>query len=130
MRKERRRHLRAWTLRKYGDGTHAPCAGCGELVDNDTMTLDRYPIPGREGGKYTLRNVRPMCAPCNNGHRYEPGYEETRDRDRERSWFNGSLARKERPLSYKIRIVLPDSWREVAKEAREASDVFDAQTSS
>lgn len=112
MRKEQRHQLRRHTLRKFGDGETAPCSGCGILVDNLAMTLDRYPKPGRLGGKYRISNVRPMCAPCNNGHVGEPGYAELEARERERKWLVGSLARRERPLSYKIKTVLPERWRD------------------
>lgn len=45
------------------------CAfGCGAILDVDTVTADRYPIPGCEGGTYRRDNIRPACAPCNTKH--------------------------------------------------------------
>lgn len=64
----KRPKLRRWILHKFGDGTQAPCAGCGEMLTNDTMTIDRWPIPGRDGGQYWRNNIRPMCHPCNTSH--------------------------------------------------------------
>lgn len=44
----------------------ADCAfGCGDILDHRHATLDRHPIMGQNGGKYTLDNVRLACAPCN-----------------------------------------------------------------
>lgn len=72
-----RKKLVSWVLSHYGDGSIAPCAGgCGILLTCETVTLDRYPVPGRLGGAYVRHNVRPMCQPCNNGHVDEPGYAE------------------------------------------------------
>ena len=62
----RRANLRAWVLKKYGDGTEAMCAfGCGTAVTLETMTLDHYPTRSRDGGGYNRGNVRPSCEPCN-----------------------------------------------------------------
>jgi hypothetical protein len=63
----KRRNLRNWVLQYYGDGEHADCRECGDTLDYHTMTLDRYPIRGREGGTYARDNVRPLCRPCNHG---------------------------------------------------------------
>lgn len=60
-----RRKLRAKVLSKFGNGTSAPCAFCGEMLTNDTMTLDHYPIPARAGGHLRIDNVRPACRLCN-----------------------------------------------------------------
>lgn len=59
-------------LHRFGNGIEAPCVGCGVALTNATMTIDRYPIPGRDGGKYEHGNVRPMCHDCNTGHIGEP----------------------------------------------------------
>lgn len=67
----RRRKLRAWMLRRYGDGTTVPCAGCQKTLTNETLTIDRYPKPGRDGGEYTKPNIRPMCEPCNTSGKYD-----------------------------------------------------------
>lgn len=31
----------------------------------ETITVDRYPVAGRDGGTYRRGNIRPACAPCN-----------------------------------------------------------------
>jgi hypothetical protein len=67
-----RHNLRAWVLEQFGDGLHCLCTGCGIALTDDTMTLDRYPLPGKYGGGYTRENVRPQCAICNSSHEYEP----------------------------------------------------------
>lgn len=61
-----RRIRKQWLLDNFGDGESAPCSfGCGTLVTFDTITVDRFPIPGIEGGTYKRDNIRPACAPCN-----------------------------------------------------------------
>lgn len=60
-----RRALKAWMLAQFGDGYTAPCAFCGIELDWHTMTKDRYPKPGRKGGRYIKGNVRPACLSCN-----------------------------------------------------------------
>lgn len=65
-----RRVRRRWLLKTFGDGTTAPCSfGCGTmLVDDKTapnhIWVDRYPIPGKDGGTYKRGNIRPACGPC------------------------------------------------------------------
>jgi hypothetical protein len=41
------------------------CWRCGKLLTADTVTIDRWPVPGIDGGKYTANNTRPACATCN-----------------------------------------------------------------
>lgn len=60
-----RRALKAWMLATFGDGITAPCAGCGRPLFWSEMTRDRYPKPGRKGGRYVRGNIRPMCLSCN-----------------------------------------------------------------
>lgn len=67
-----RRNLRFWVLRTYGDGAEVPCSTCGVMLNCVTMTLDRYPIPGKFGGKYRRGNCRPQCHSCNESHEFEP----------------------------------------------------------
>lgn len=56
-------------LRKFGDGKSAPCAfGCGAVLTLATVTVDRHPVPGCKGGRYTRDNIRPACKPCNDAH--------------------------------------------------------------
>ena len=66
-----RRRRRQWLLDEFGDGSSAPCLlrvspRCAGTVDAATMQVDRYPIPGCEGGRYVRGNIRPACGPCNN----------------------------------------------------------------
>lgn len=69
---EKKRGLRAWVLQEFGNGNVAPCAGCGRLLNNANLTLDRFPVPGKFGGTYRRGNLRPQCARCNNTHVGEP----------------------------------------------------------
>lgn len=62
---ESRRIRKQWLLDTFGDGITAPCAFCAEPVEFTTMTVDRYPLPGCQGGRYVRGNIRPACAPCN-----------------------------------------------------------------
>jgi len=39
--------------------------GCGTVLDWDSATIDRYPIPGRQHGRYVVENTRLACGPCN-----------------------------------------------------------------
>ncbi len=64
-----RRELKVWMLAEFGDGVTAPCSfGCGRELFYSEITKDRYPIPGRKGGKYIKGNVRPACMSCNARH--------------------------------------------------------------
>lgn len=61
-----RRARKLWLLETFGDGEQAPCGfGCGTLLTFETITVDRYPIPGCQGGTYRRGNIRPACEPCN-----------------------------------------------------------------
>jgi hypothetical protein len=61
-----RRARKMWLLREFGDGVVAMCAfGCGTELTFDTLTVDRFPIPGYLGGRYVHGNIRISCAPCN-----------------------------------------------------------------
>lgn len=62
-----RRARKLWLLKTFGDGNQATCCfeGCTTLLNFDTITVDRYPIPGAMGGKYTRDNIRPACGPHN-----------------------------------------------------------------
>lgn len=60
------RALKVWMLAEFGDGITAPCSfGCGKTLFYSEVTKDRYPIPGRKGGKYVKGNIRPACMSCN-----------------------------------------------------------------
>lgn len=61
---------RQWLLDTFGDGTQARCfirwdLNCLEWVTTDTITVDRHPVPGIDGGTYARDNIRPACGPCN-----------------------------------------------------------------
>lgn len=60
-----RRALKCWMLATFGDGITAPCAFCGRPLLYSELTKDRYPVPGRKGGRYVRGNVRPACMACN-----------------------------------------------------------------
>jgi hypothetical protein len=74
-----------WLLATFGDGTLAPCSlqihpECPGVVDFDTVTVDRYPIPGCEGGGYEHGNIRPACNACNQKHGSQMGVERQRQK--------------------------------------------------
>lgn len=60
-----RRALKAWMLATFGDGVTAPCSFCGRELLWSQITRDRFPKPGRRGGRYVKGNVRPACMSCN-----------------------------------------------------------------
>lgn len=60
-----RRALKAWMLAEFGDGISTACVFCGRVLLFSTMTKDRFPRPGRKGGRYVKGNVRPACLSCN-----------------------------------------------------------------
>lgn len=64
-----RRSRKQWLLDTFGDGEKAPCGfGCGAVLTLETMSVDRYPIPGVMGGRYVRGNIRVACIPCNSAH--------------------------------------------------------------
>lgn len=38
---------------------------CVSEVADGTLTVDRHPVPGVDGGTYDEDNIRPACGPCN-----------------------------------------------------------------
>lgn len=68
-----RRRRKRWLLDAWGDGTTAPCAFCREPLTFETVTVDRFPIPGRLGGRYTRDNIRPACGRCNSADQGRAG---------------------------------------------------------
>lgn len=65
-----RRLRRQWLLDTFGDGETAPCMiqfdeNCLGTVREGTITVDRHPVPGIDGGTYEQGNIRPACGPCN-----------------------------------------------------------------
>lgn len=66
---ENRRVRKQWLLTEFGDGTTADCRlrvspDCQGSVTLTTISVDRFPVPGCEGGTYRRGNIRPACAPC------------------------------------------------------------------
>ena len=59
-----RRARKAFLLVRDGDGVRAPCHVCGTLVDYETMVVDRHPVPGYLGGRYTRDNIAVHCQLC------------------------------------------------------------------
>lgn len=68
-----RKRRKEWMLEEFGDGTTCVCSfpDCDEVLTFDTITADRYPLSGKEGGRYVRGNIRPACGACNSsdGHR-------------------------------------------------------------
>lgn len=64
-----RRRRRAWLLSADapfgGDGESVPCLHCTELLTNQNMEVDRFPICGHDGGSYRRDNIVPSCRYCN-----------------------------------------------------------------
>lgn len=62
-----RRRRKQWLLDTFGDGTTVVCsfAGCNKILTFATMTVDRYPLAGIDGGRYRRGNIRPACRTCN-----------------------------------------------------------------
>lgn len=62
---QQRRELKTWMLAEFGDGISAPCFFCERPLLYSQITKDRFPVPGRRGGRYVKGNVRPACLSCN-----------------------------------------------------------------
>ncbi len=62
-----RKRRKEWMLGEFGDGATCECAfpDCTEVLTYDTVTADRYPLSGKEGGRYIRGNIRPACIACN-----------------------------------------------------------------
>lgn len=61
---ESRRIRKRWLLKTFGDGTTCVCSTCPTVLTFDTITVDRYPLAGVDGGTYRRGNIRPQCQPC------------------------------------------------------------------
>ena len=59
-----RRRRKQWLLDEFGDGETCLCSTCPEVLTFDTITVDRYPLAGRDGGRYVRGNIRPQCSLC------------------------------------------------------------------
>ena len=64
-----RRRRREWLLSPEagfgGTGKSVPCYHCQRRVTYVTMQVDRFPLCGHDGGRYTRDNVVPSCGACN-----------------------------------------------------------------
>jgi hypothetical protein len=65
-----RRLRKQWLLDSFGDGESAKCElrvspRCAVTVDFVTITVDRWPTAGCDGGTYSRENIRPACGSCN-----------------------------------------------------------------
>jgi hypothetical protein len=66
-----RRARKEWLLKEFGDGFVAPCMmdehapDCPGFVRLEDMSVDRWPVPGSQGGRYVRGNIRPAYGPCN-----------------------------------------------------------------
>lgn len=73
-----RARRKQWLLETFGDGESCACRWCGERLTFETITADRFPLCGHDGGRYTRDNVVPSCGPCNfgrcSGHTKKGGY--------------------------------------------------------
>lgn len=64
-----RRARKQWLLKAFGDGETCLCSfGCGTVLTFETVSPDRYPIPGADGGTYRRNNIRPACQRCQSKH--------------------------------------------------------------
>lgn len=61
---EDRRRRKVYLLNTYGDGYTVKCSHCPTVLTFSTMCVDRHPVPGRKGGRYTRDNIRPSCERC------------------------------------------------------------------
>lgn len=55
---------RLWLVVTFGDGTTVVCSTCPEVLTVDTVTADRFPVAGVDGGTYRRGNIRPQCITC------------------------------------------------------------------
>lgn len=86
---QRRASKRA-LLARDGDGEKAPCWECGTPVTFETMVRDKIKC-GRDGGRYTLANLRVHCRRCSELQGHRMGLE-TR---RWRAWEKRGLRRSQ-----------------------------------
>lgn len=66
-----RRARRAWLVRTFTTPAGGfACHLCGTplVPDAHDWHVDRWPVPGCQGGRYVRGNIRPACAPCNVAH--------------------------------------------------------------
>ncbi len=64
-----RRRRRSYLLSIFAVDGGTVCHRCGIwLPPNGPWHVDRWPVQGSEGGRYTRDNIRPACAQCNLQH--------------------------------------------------------------
>lgn len=65
-----RRARKVWLLLMFNPELgpdKAMCAyECGTILTLETVTVDRFPLRGADGGSYRRGNIRPACGDCNN----------------------------------------------------------------
>ena len=59
-----RRARREWLMQMYGNGRTIPCFWCKKKM-RTRFEVDRFPVCGHDGGKYTRDNVVASCSDCN-----------------------------------------------------------------
>lgn len=62
---EARRRRRAYLYEKHAVRGWIPCHHCGVKMRAGEMQVDRFPVCGHDGGRYTRDNIVPACATCN-----------------------------------------------------------------
>jgi hypothetical protein len=60
---------REYLMKLYGNGRTIVCYHCKRRVR--CFEVDRYPIPGIKGGRYTRSNIVPSCRRCNRPGRFQ-----------------------------------------------------------
>lgn len=62
-----RRIRKLWLIATYGwpELQLVCCWLCDLVLDLETLTVDRHPVPGVDGGRYTRDNIKPACPFCN-----------------------------------------------------------------
>ncbi len=66
-----RRDRKKWLINTYGDGLAIPCLYCGQMLDTETLTVERL-LPGSNGGRYHHPNIMPACDHCNKSRKDKP----------------------------------------------------------
>lgn len=59
-----RRVRKQFLLDEFGDGITCKCSTCPTVLNADTVTVDRHPVAGIDGGTYRRDNIRPQCGTC------------------------------------------------------------------
>lgn len=82
-----RKVRKQWLLDTFGNGEIVFCGflGCTEVLTYDTLTVDRYPLPGCKGGRYIRGNIRPACWRCNTSDGGKMGSQRKKELNRRRA---------------------------------------------